>query len=122
MPRRGGVATSGHRAWRAALDSVLVIVFYILHGLLQLLIIFIIVAAVWSWLVAFNVVNTRNRLVYQVQNFLMAVTRPVLWPLQKVIPPIGGVDITPIIAILILQALQVGLTRLEFSMLTPAPY
>ena len=104
------------------MDSVLVIVFYILHGLLQLLIIFIIVAAVWSWLVAFNVVNTRNRLVYQVQNFLMAVTRPVLWPLQRVIPPIGGVDITPIIAILILQALQVGLTRLEFSMLTPAPY
>ncbi len=99
------------------MDSVLIAVFYLLHGLIQLLILLIIIAAVWSWLVAFNVVNRRSPAVYQIERFLMAVTRPVLWPIRKVIPPIGGVDITPIIAILILQAISVGLAHLEVSLL-----
>lgn len=78
----------------------------ILQGALEILIWLIIASAVVSWLIAFNVMNPRNQFVRQVERFLYAVTRPVLWPLQRVIPPLGSVDITPIVAILILGAAQ----------------
>ena len=48
-------------------------------------------------------INLRNRFVYNVSRFLDAVTRPVLRPVQRFIPPLGGVDISPIIVILVLQ-------------------
>ena len=73
-------------------------VFFIIIALGQLLIWAIIISAVMSWLVAFDVINLRNRFVYNVARFLEAVTRPVLAPFQKIIPPLGGVDISPIIA------------------------
>jgi YggT family protein len=76
----------------------------IIQGLLQLLILAIVVSAVLSWLVAFNVINLRNQLVYGVARFLEAVTTPVLRPVQRIIPPLGGVDISPIVVILVLQA------------------
>ena len=78
----------------------------VLQGLITILIWAIIISAVLSWLVAFDVINLRNRFVYNVARVLEAVTRPVLAPFQKIIPPLGGVDISPIILILILQAAQ----------------
>jgi len=80
-------------------------VFFIIRGLLNFLMFAIIISAVLSWLVAFDVINLRNRFVYNVANFLEAMTRPVLRPFQRIIPPLGGVDITPIIVILIIQGL-----------------
>jgi YggT family protein len=76
----------------------------IIGGLLQLMIFALIVSAILSWLVAFNVINIRNPVAYQVVRVLDAVTRPVLRPFQRFIPPLGGVDISPIIAILVLSA------------------
>jgi YggT family protein len=70
------------------------------------LVIAIIISAVLSWLVAFDVINLRNQFVYNIARFLEAVTRPVLRPVQKVIPPIGGVDISPIIVLLVIQAFR----------------
>lgn len=78
----------------------------IAQGLLQLAIIAIIASAVLSWLVAFNVINLRNQFVYNVVRFLEAVTRPILRPFQRFIPSLGGVDISPIVAILVLSAAQ----------------
>jgi len=77
--------------------------YFVIDGLLGLLVLAIIVSAILSWLVAFDVINLRNQFVYGVARFLDAVTRPVLRPFQRVIPPLGGVDISPIIVILILQ-------------------
>jgi YggT family protein len=77
--------------------------YFIVHSLLELLVWAIILSAILSWLVAFDVVNLRNRFVYSFSRFLDAVTRPVLRPVQRVIPPLGGVDISPIIVILLLQ-------------------
>ncbi len=76
---------------------------YLLHPLISLLIWVMIISAVLSWLVAFNVVNPRNEFVGMIYRFSDAVTRPLLGPLQRIIPPLGGVDITPIILILLLQ-------------------
>ncbi len=81
-------------------------VFFILDAILGLLIFAMIASAILSWLVAFDVINLRNAFVYNVAKFLDAVTRPILAPFQKIIPPMGGVDISPIIAILVISGIQ----------------
>ena len=78
--------------------------FTIIDGLLGLLVIAIFASAILSWLVYFNVINYRHPIVRQIERFLQVVTRPVLWPIQKVLPNLGGIDISPIIAFLIIQA------------------
>ena len=77
--------------------------YFILDNVLGLLSLAIIVSAVLSWLVAFNVINVRHPAAATFLRFLDAVTRPILWPFQRVIPPLGGVDITPLIAQLVIQ-------------------
>lgn len=89
--------------------------YFIVDGLLGLLVVAIIISAVLSWLVAFDVINLRNRFVYSVAHFLDAVTRPILRPVQKVIPPIGGVDISPIIVLLVIQGVRQYLLPLAFG-------
>ncbi len=81
-------------------------IFFIATSLLSLLWWAIVISAVMSWLVAFDVINLRNRAVYQIYGFLDRVTGPVLRPFQKLIPPFGGVDISAIIALLILSGVQ----------------
>ena len=88
--------------------------YFIVDSLLGLMIAAIIIAAVLSWLVAFDVINLRNRFVYNVSRFLDAVTRPVLAPFQRFIPPLGGVDISSVIAIIVLQAAKIYLLPLLF--------
>jgi YggT family protein len=88
--------------------------YFIVRSLLELLVWAIIISAVLSWLVAFDVINLRNRFVYNVSRFLDAVTRPVLAPVQRIIPPLGGVDISPIIVILVLSAAQRALLPMIF--------
>lgn len=87
---------------------------FVVDGLLQLLVIAIIISAVLSWLVAFDVINLRNRFVYNVAHALDAVTRPILRPVQKVIPAMGGVDISPIIVLLLIQGARLYLLPLIF--------
>jgi YggT family protein len=62
----------------------------------------LIAAAVLSWLVAFNVVNTRNQFVSMVGDFLWRITEPVLRPIRSVMPNLGGIDISPVVLILII--------------------
>ena len=81
-------------------------VFFILSGLLSLLWWAIIISAVLSWLVAFDIINLRNNAVYQISTFLDRVTDPILRPFRRIIPPLGGVDISPIIVLLIITGVQ----------------
>ena len=80
--------------------------FFLLGSLLQLLIWAIIISAILSWLVAFNVINIRHPFARSVVHFLDAVTRPVLRPFQRIIPPMGGMDLSPIVVILVLSGAQ----------------
>ena len=89
--------------------------YFIVDNLLGLLVIAIIISAVLSWLVAFDVINLRNRFVYNFSRFLDAVTRPILRPVQRVIPPLGGVDISPIIVLLVIQGIRLYLLPPIFS-------
>jgi YggT family protein len=59
-------------------------------------------SAIMSWLVAFNVLNTRNRFVYQVGDVLYRLTEPALRPIRRVVPTIGGLDLSPVVLLLLL--------------------
>ena len=73
---------------------------------LQLYTYLIIASAILSWLVAFNVVNTRNNFVRSIWNFLDAVTEPALRPIRRILPNLGGIDISPVILILLIIFIQ----------------
>ena len=79
---------------RAILDVIMLV--------LQLYVWLIIAAAILSWLIAFNVVNTRNDVVRAVWDFLHRITEPVLRPIRSILPNLGGIDISPIILLLII--------------------
>ena len=66
----------------------------------------LIASAVLSWLIAFNVVNMRNPIVAQLADFLDRVTEPALRPIRNVLPNLGGIDISPIILLLIIFFIQ----------------
>jgi YggT family protein len=83
---------------RAILDIVLIV--------LDLYIWLLIASAILSWLIAFNVVNTRNQFVASVAEFLYKITEPVLKPIRGIMPNLGGLDISPIIVILLIMFIQ----------------
>ena len=76
----------------------------------------LIALAVLSWLIAFNVVNMRNRAVAVVTDTLYRLTEPVLRPIRSILPDLGGIDISPVILILILIFLQNLVTRLSYGL------
>ncbi|SOD91627.1 YggT family protein [Caenispirillum bisanense] len=76
----------------------------------------LIISAVMSWLVAFNVINTHNRVVYMIGDFLHRITEPALRPIRSVVPVMGGVDLSPMVLILIIIFLQGVIGRLAFSL------
>lgn len=83
---------------RALLDVILIV--------LQLYVWVLIAAAVLSWLVAFNVVNSYNPFVRNVGEFLYRITEPVLAPIRNVLPNMGGIDLSPMVLILLIFFLQ----------------
>ena len=66
----------------------------------------IIMSAILSWLIGFNVVNISNKLVYTIADFLNRLTEPFLSPIRRLIPYLGGIDLSPIILILLLIFLK----------------
>ncbi|MGH7046025.1 MAG: YggT family protein [Stellaceae bacterium] len=62
----------------------------------------LIIQAVLSWLVAFGVVNRHNRAVAMAGDFLWRITEPLLRPIRRFLPDLGGIDISPVILILLL--------------------
>lgn len=77
-------------------------ILYVILIALDLYIWLLIAAAVLSWLVAFNVVNSRNQFVAMVGDFLFRVTEPVLRPVRNMLPSLGGIDVSPVVVILII--------------------
>ncbi len=78
----------------------------------------IIIGAILSWLVAFNIINTSNSIVYTIIDFLYRITEPALRPIRRVIPNFGGIDISPVILILGLIFLQMVLSNLHRALIT----
>ncbi len=78
---------------------------------LQIYIWLLIAAAVLSWLVAFNVVNTRNQVVAMLGEFLYRITEPLLRPIRQMLPNLGGIDVSPVILILLILFLENVIVR-----------
>jgi len=91
-----------------------------LIGIVQLLLtvlIYIFVAqAILSWLVAFNVINTSNDFVRQLLYALDRITEPMVRPIRRIMPDLGGLDFSPMVAILILVIIQRLLGGLAYEM------
>ncbi len=98
------------------MDVILGPLFWLISTVLDLDIWLLIIGAVLSWLVAFNVVNTRNRFVSMIGDFVYRVTEPMLRPIRRILPVIGGVDLSPIAAILLLVFAQQVLLNLRYSL------
>lgn len=82
------------------------IIYYLLSPILNIFTILLVVYVVLSWLVAFRVINAQNEIVRAVGRGTAAIVEPVLRPIQAVIPPLGGMDFSPIIAFLLVQFLN----------------
>ena len=97
------------------------IVRIIMHPIIQIIDVLVdiyvgllIASAVLSWLISFNIINVRNRLVYQVLRLLWRLTEPPLRPIRKIIPNLGGIDFSPLILVLAITIIW-GVIRMQFD-------
>ncbi len=88
------------------------ILFQIADQLLNLYRWAVILAAVMSMLVSFNVLDTRNRLVWTIGDFLYRITEPALRPIRRVLPTFGSIDLSPVVLIILLYVAQAILSRI----------
>ena len=90
-------------------------IFLLVDSVINIYIWLIIINAVLSWLVAFNVLNTQNRFVFSVLNATHQLTDPVLNKIRRYIPNLGSIDISPVVLILLL----IFIRNLFFELLAP---
>jgi YggT family protein len=84
------------------MDIVAPAVFRILIEIIDIYWWILIISAVLSWLIAFGVINTHNRVVATIADVLYRLTEPVLRPIRNMLPSLGGIDISPVVLILII--------------------
>lgn len=94
------------------MDMILLPLIQVVQIALQIYVWAIIISAILSWLVAFNVVNTSNRIVYTIGDFLYRITEPALRPIRRFLPNLGGIDLSPLVLVLGIWFLQGVLGRL----------
>jgi YggT family protein len=82
---------------------------FLLYQVINIYIWLLIISVVMSWLVSFNIINTSNRFVYMVGDFLNRITEPLLAPIRRFLPFMGGLDISPVVLIMLLYTLQYSL-------------
>jgi len=101
----------------AAMDVIIFPLLQVLNIAIDMYIWALIISAILSWLVAFNVVNTRNQLVYNIGHFLDRITEPALRPIRRILPSMGTVDLSPIVLILFCYFLQMVISQLTFRLM-----
>jgi YggT family protein len=106
-----GVATPVNRATKHLstafeLGRAMIELLQFISYLLTIYVYIVIAMAILSWLIAFNVVNTRNPVVHMIAELLYRLTEPVLRPIRNLLPNMGGIDISPIILFLIILFIQ----------------
>jgi YggT family protein len=74
----------------------------LISTVIQIYIYILIASAILSWLIAFNVVNTQNQIVATIADALWKLTEPALAPIRRILPNLGGIDISPVVLILLL--------------------
>jgi YggT family protein len=97
------------------MDAILVPLLGLLVRIIDLYIWAIVIAIIISWLVAFGVINTTNQFVYMVVDFFNRITEPAFRRIRRFMPDLGGFDVSPVILIFILWALQEVLIRVIYK-------
>lgn len=98
------------------MQAALIPVIEIIQIALRLYYYAIIIMVILSWLINFGIVNTRNQFVYSIMHALNRVTEPALRRIRRFLPDLGGIDISPIILILVLVLIQMELGQLELAL------
>lgn len=96
------------------------VIAYLFNTFVQLYTFVILAWVVLSWLIGFNVINRHNRFVDAVWRFCIAATEPALRPIRGFLPSMGGIDISPLVLLIGLQAVQIGVNRYIFTPLLNA--
>ena len=91
--------------------------FWLLDTSISLFVWAVIIAAVLSMLLGFGVLDRRNRFVWTLNDFFDRLTEPVLRPVRRRLPDLGGIDLSPLVVILVLQAVRMLLQEIEVSLL-----
>lgn len=91
------------------MQDVLMPLIIVVNYAIELLKLVVLASIVMSWLVTFNVLNTRNRAVYMIVDTLYRITEPVLRPIRRIMPNTGAVDLSPIALFFILWLIQMYL-------------
>ncbi len=91
--------------------------FWLADQLISLYIWAVILSALFSLLASFNVLDTRNRIVWTIGDFFYRITEPALRPIRNLMPNLGGIDISPIILLLVLQAARMLLSSIYESVI-----
>ena len=90
-------------------------IFGLIDIVLGLFVWILIFSVIMSWLISFNVVNSTNRVVYLIGDFLYRITEPALRPIRRFLPSLGGLDLSPIVLLLVIWFLRDVLRRLAFE-------
>ena len=102
-------------------ESLILMLFNIVEVLLRVLWWIIVVQAIMSWLIAFNIINTWNENVRAVWNALQKITDPIYRPIRRIMPDFGGLDLSPMVVLLILYILMtIVLPQIALSLLSVA--
>ena len=97
-------------------------VFFLIHAGLSLFFWAILIAAVLSLLIGFNVLDTRNRMVWTISDFFYRVTEPAMRPVRNRLPNLGGIDIAPLIVLLLVQAAMLLVAAIQGYMIRGGLY
>lgn len=86
----------------------MIVISYIFNAAIQLYILVVFVTVIMSWLIGFNVINRHNQFVDTVWRTCLSLTEPALRPIRNMMPNLGGLDISPIVLLIGLNALRLG--------------
>ena len=82
------------------MDALVNAVIWLIFTVIDLYMWVVIAAVILSWLTAFNVINTHNRIVYMIGEVVYRLTEPVLGPIRRILPNLGGIDLSPVVLLL----------------------
>jgi YggT family protein len=115
---RSPAAVARFRARIWSVRNMISTLFWLLDELLGLYIWAVIIAAIFSMLASFGVLDTRNRTVWMIGDFLFRLTEPALRPIRNFLPSFGNIDLSPLVLLLLLQAARMLLAKIGIALIT----
>jgi YggT family protein len=91
------------------------LIFELILLALWIYVLIVVITAILSWLIAFDIANARHPLVGRLWDTLVRLTEPALAPIRRIMPNFGGIDLSPVVLIFLLQILQMLIARLALS-------